>query len=331
MDRELNRKLNKEEQDASLEVLESWPVSVIIPTGSRCNLQCVFCTNRDKKASSHYKDLSYKEFLKYSEPLRFASSVGLYGWGEPLVNPEYAQMFEYVKDSFPGIEIHISSNGVLLSHEWAKRLVTYDHSAINISLNAATPETFFLLTKSTDFAQITKNIKALGEAKESMNKESPLVSLSFLLLRQNIHELPSFIQLTADLGVECVLLLDLILLDDRHHEGRLAADDDTTKGLFLRAQEISKRRGVRLISFSKSSFFRQSTGTKCFDPWESFKVSMNGDVSFCCYSPAIAGSLSTQSVSEVWNGEVYRYYRTTVNTDTPPPECQVCPRKEQRR
>jgi len=331
MDRQANRKLNKAEQDAFKEVLESWPVSVIVPTGSKCNLQCVFCTERGKTTIDQYQNLSFGTFLNYTNSLEFASSVGLYGWGEPFVNPHYVQIFEYVKDKFDGIEIHISTNGLLLTHEWIDRLISYRYSVVNISLNAATRRTFTLLTKNRNFGKIVRNIDLLVEARGNRSRQSPFISLSFLVLKQNIHELPAFVELAAQLGVDCVLLLDLIILEDRHYHYSLEGMEAETQECLLRAEELSKRNGVKLISFTKTSCFREDTGTQCFDPWESFKICMNGDVNICCYSKTTAGNLLQASVREIWNGEVYRYFRRTVNTNNPPFDCLSCPRKKRKR
>jgi MoaA/NifB/PqqE/SkfB family radical SAM enzyme len=39
------------------------------------------------------------------------------------------------------------------------------------------------------------------------------------------------------------------------------------------------------------------------------------------------GNLLEQSLEEIWNGEVYRTYRRTINTFRPPAACLWCPVK----
>jgi hypothetical protein len=39
------------------------------------------------------------------------------------------------------------------------------------------------------------------------------------------------------------------------------------------------------------------------------------------------GNLLEQTFDEIWNGEVYRAYRRTINTFRPPQACLSCPVK----
>lgn len=92
--RQENAKVNNLEKYYQRESLDSMPLGVMIPTGERCNLRCIFCTPRGKDQTHRYKDIDFERFLGLCDPLLlgFASFVGLYGWGEPLLNPEYGKM-----------------------------------------------------------------------------------------------------------------------------------------------------------------------------------------------------------------------------------------------
>ena len=67
--REKNDNLNQEERSVQKEILESFPVNVISPTGTRCNNRCIFCTDRSPETLSHYSDLPFEKWVKLSEPL----------------------------------------------------------------------------------------------------------------------------------------------------------------------------------------------------------------------------------------------------------------------
>jgi radical SAM protein with 4Fe4S-binding SPASM domain len=39
------------------------------------------------------------------------------------------------------------------------------------------------------------------------------------------------------------------------------------------------------------------------------------------------GNLSRDKLSDIWNGEKYRYFRRQVNSDNLPEDCKKCPKK----
>ena len=331
-----NYELNLSESDNQLEVLESFPVNVIIPTGMRCNFKCIFCTDRSKKCMSDYADLSFKQFVRFTEPLHGAFAVGLYGWGEPLINPDYYDMFDYVTKNFGGIQIHVTSNGSLMSSEWARRLASYKWSVLAISLNAAKSSTHKILTGSSQFNLILNNIRNIVALRQATGGDSPYIILSFVSMVQNIRELPDFVDMAVDLGADHVLIQDLMILREEHERHSLFFKQDLARRMYLKAKERVGKYPINFTVFSPVSYFPQGKGqcedkdqksTFCRDPWESFKISHNGDVFLCCYSSVVMGHMLNQTFEEIWNGDNYRYYRRHVNGDNPPEECKVCSKK----
>jgi radical SAM protein with 4Fe4S-binding SPASM domain len=352
---EENRRLNLAEQYAQLETLESKPLHVAVPTGNRCNLRCIFCTDRSSSSPTKYTDLTFDQFLKFTEPLDGALLTQLYGWGEPLVNPDYERMFDYVAEHFPGTRIYISTNGVLLTDKWVDKLLTYGKCLVNVSLNAATPETYAQVTQNNLFPRVVDNVRHLMQAKEDRGINDLVVTFSFVAIKPNIHELPHFIELSDELGIRYVTLQDLNILEESHAQLFLGEEEEEARQVFLAAAEIARARGVYLDSFTHYpvTYFVQDRSEaipialprdclsvweqdntpfypqpgECYEPWMTFLLSLNGEVTTCCRAREIMGNLLEQSFEEIWNGEVYRTYRRTINTFRPPEACTTCPVK----
>jgi radical SAM protein with 4Fe4S-binding SPASM domain len=61
-------------------------------------------------------------------------------------------------------------------------------------------------------------------------------------------------------------------------------------------------------------------------------VTANGNVLPCCISPWVArdydklilGNALAQPFDQIWNGERYREFRTTFESDRPPDPCRGC-------
>lgn len=359
--RQLNRDLNQWEKHYQKRILQSMPVTVQVTTGSQCNLRCVFCTDREGKSNQRYEDLTLEAFQNsLLEPLYLASEVQLYGWGEPFINRDYERIFDFVASNFPGIVIHISTNGTLLSKKWAEKLVGYDRCSVNVSIDAATRETYASLKKRDLFDQVIDNVRTLSNMRSESGKSTVFIMLSFVAMTKNIDELPCFVELASELGADYILIQDLMIIEESQAELSLTNDPERAYRAFISASQKAEERNITLSSFVsypvdyfsqkrlpqwEQSYFPAShfvdysrsgtivpvnpyySITDCFDPWERFMVGEDGSVGVCCRSSEVMGNLFEQSFQEIWNGEMYRYYRGTINTDFPPSQCATCPIK----
>lgn len=63
----------------------------------------------------------------------------------------------------------------------------------------------------------------------------------------------------------------------------------------------------------------------CSKPWTSFEVEHDGTVSPCCMAKVACGNVNSNSISELWNGEGFRYFRQKMASgewqDVCRPEC----------
>lgn len=349
-----NRKLNLMEQYNQFEVLQSKPLHVAAPTGNRCNLRCEFCT--DRGPSSRYTDMSFEQFMMFTEPLEHASLVQLYGWGEPFLNPDYERIFDFMTARYSGTRIYISTNGILLTEHWIDKVLSYGKCLVNVSLNAATPDTYKRLTHANSFNRIVSNVEELLRRREARGVADLVVTLSFVAVKPNLHEIPLFVSLSNQLGVNYVVLQDLRILEE-HHSDLFAGDMETeARQSFEAALEVARAEEIYLDSFTHYAvpYFEQDRSKsvriglptdclsvwemdedapfyprpgECYEPYYSFLISQNGAVTTCCRAKEVMGNLLEQSFEEIWNGEVYRYYRRTINSFRPPEACLSCPVK----
>ena len=172
--RGLNETLNSWERFFQREVLQSLPVAVGLPTGDNCNLRCIFCTERDEKSVYRYHNVSFSQFLAFAEPLRFASYIQIQGWGEPLFNPDYERIFDYVAQGSQGALISFNTNGVMLDGLWIEKLASVSNMHINVSLNAASRETYRSLMGRDHFHRVIDNIASLTREESKREIERSL-------------------------------------------------------------------------------------------------------------------------------------------------------------
>lgn len=352
---ERNLKLNLQEQLEQLDYLQSRPLHVAVATGQRCNLRCVFCSDRDASPAA-YTDLTLDQFLQFADPMDKASRVQIYGWGEPFFNPNYEQIFNYVVEHYPGTRIHVSTNGTLLTDKWIDRLLAYGKCLINVSLNAATAETYAQVTQRDLFDRVVDNLRRLVQAKQQRGIDDFVITVSFVTIKPNIHDLPRFVELCAELGIRHIKLLDLNVRRESLRHLFLGRDTAKVREIFLAAREIALAQDICLDTFvyypvtyfeqDRSAYtysdlpadlqpvWRQVGDTpfypqrgECYEPWQNFMVMQSGAVYTCCRGREVMGNLLEQSFQEIWNGEKYRAYRRSINSFRPPQACRGCPVK----
>ncbi len=326
-----NAWLNAYECAAQATVLRSLPVSVMLHTGSRCNFQCIFCTERIGGQHRDEADLSLERFLAHAAPLHRALRVSLYGWSEPLLNPEYPAIFDHVTENHPGIGLSIVTNGSLLNEDWARKLVSYHWTTLTVSVNATDASMHRMLSGSDRFEQVMENLRRVIGLRRAEGRCSPYLCLSFVALVQNIEQLPDFVDMAARLGIEAVVVQNLIVFRKEHEAYSLVHRQDCARRMYREARRRALKGGIALSLFSPAPYFFDEGDHVwplfCRDPWESFWVRPNGDVCMCCFSRTVMGNLEKQSLEEIWNGERYQYFRRHVNTAYLPEECKECPLK----
>jgi MoaA/NifB/PqqE/SkfB family radical SAM enzyme len=187
-------------------VLKSYPWNISIPVADLCNARCNFCTSwlEGKKV------LELEQLDLFEQVIRRALFIGLVGHGEPLAHPRFEALCDRLQ-SFIGqpSSAYTITNGALL-YRWLDRLPRINLQSYSISLNAATPETHDVVMGlgKNAFPRITESIGALLSDKSRTLRNN--VYITMVVTKQNIAEVPGFIELGNKLGVTQVVIRNLL-------------------------------------------------------------------------------------------------------------------------
>jgi wyosine [tRNA(Phe)-imidazoG37] synthetase (radical SAM superfamily) len=188
-------------------VLTSYPWNVTVPIADVCNARCTFCTSWLEGT----RVLALGEVPRFAEVLRFARLLGIAGHGEPLAHPQceeiFARMAAYLD---PRCESYVITNGVFLEQR-LDALRKIHATTFNVSLNAVTPETHqrVMGLGPTALPRILSTIQRLVEERES-GRATVRVTISFVVNRDNVHELSDFVRLGNRLRVDTIYLRTLM-------------------------------------------------------------------------------------------------------------------------
>jgi molybdenum cofactor biosynthesis enzyme MoaA len=184
--------------------LETMPRTIIIAHSGRCNLRCIMCGSNEDFVREDQKlnELIYQRDLPNLLPK--LSEIILTGNGDPLFmkdSREFMQKLDSKK--YKHISISLITNGQLFN-EYMWRSISHNHFGwINVSVDAATPETYEKIRRGGSWKIQQDNLKLISRLrKEKVFHE---FKLSFVVMKSNYQEMKRFVEMGLRLGADQVV------------------------------------------------------------------------------------------------------------------------------
>jgi AdoMet-dependent heme synthase len=163
----------------------------------RCNLTCPHCYSAVQTVTPD--ELSTAEARALIDDLG-ALHFNVIGWtgGEPLLRRDLEELIAYAKDKYQ-IRSGITTNGVLLSAERAASLKAAGVSAMQVSIDGASPETNRRMRLATE-AQFQKAVEGVRASKNAGIK----THMAMVLGQENLDEAPAYREFALSLGADSI-------------------------------------------------------------------------------------------------------------------------------
>jgi MoaA/NifB/PqqE/SkfB family radical SAM enzyme len=381
--REAYSKLNELEKVLNQELCYSWPNVLQFSLTDLCNIMCRFCGQmkyaemfKSEQYSAEDVTVAALERIFRDVEIGFPFHVDLSGDGEPLVAEGIANIFAFLRRKFPYSLLRVCSNGLALDEKMAELLVDLNVHALNISLNAATAETWLRVTGNQNFDKVISNIRYLQKYKAKMGATHPVVGMTFVATRTSVDDLPRFIELCHDVSAYAAAIHLMTVnyadqfADSLVHEKRKTnrilkqivqmaaernllltvptpfADESNENDVpsipnidhpaliqdYARAFKQAKRRGTppgrrAPINVDERPMLPVARpAQRCGYPWDYMLINGRGESRICCGDMlAEEGSIFEVGFAGMWNGNLRRYLRRTVNTERIDRNCYYCP------
>jgi MoaA/NifB/PqqE/SkfB family radical SAM enzyme len=330
----------------------SLPRQLYIEVTNRCNSLCKSCPlTYDHFLQWEPKHhLGWDEFLRIVDQVPVIERVVLHGIGEPLLNPDLPRMVAHLKAR--GAHVLFNTNAVLLDEARGDALTKAGLDELRISLDALTPELYHKLRGIDKLPRILSNIKAFAARRREqrgLETHQPAVSLWFVGMQENLHELPDIVRFAISTGVPEVHLQRLVYFGDG-----ATLDDDVTavreQSLHATLQDLQQRmvQECEALARANNLKFTASGATTpgeslavngkspwhgCYRPWSLMYITATGNALPCCIAPfavtdyeqIMLGNVLRDGIESVWNGAQYQSLRGAVLSDGPAPwPCQHC-------
>lgn len=323
------------------------PCSLNLMMADVCNSQCIMC-GHDYKACGSGRYLRLEDARRMFDHLDLSQVVDVIygGGGEPFLNPELADIAAHTHGRDPVIQHTVITNGLSNPPEVVRDLL---HNRVHflVSVNAASQESFQAVAGVDGFERVQASVRRMVELRKKMGCRVA-IHVSMILMKRTIRELPAFVRLAADWGVDGVKTLYARIYPPDYRvknsaEVRMSEDES----LFFHQQDSdrlvreAKETATSLaIAFDHEPLFADAVSREreCHEPWKSLFVNFNGDAYPCPASEILfmnkinlgryaSGNILKQPVMEFWNNPFWQALRRTNSNQGRQdivPECGCC-------
>ena len=207
-----NLRLNERKFRAGVTRLTSFPPQLRVTMEVRCNLPetsqaCVYCAwdfaKNEERGSPAF---TYQTLEDLGDFYDCATEIVDCSIGEPTMKKDFGKIIGQM--DLDGKFISLTTNGQLLG-EGRRREMLGKNMCIYVSIDSATAEGYSRY-RNKRFDDIVRNLSTLCRDKKQHNN-LPRVFTTFLVMRSNIAELPEYLDLMKEIGVDEVKLRSLNL------------------------------------------------------------------------------------------------------------------------
>ena len=265
--------LNREKQRP----FSTWQIELT----TRCPLQCKMCI-RSESDDWQYQDMALEDFKKILPYLGDVETVVLEGWGESLLHKDLSECIRLVKNK--GSQVGFVTSGMGLTRDRVSELIEAGVDFVGFSIAGTTQATHDAIRVNSHLPDVLDAIRLFREEKKRRGIPRPKMHLIYLMLKDNIHEVPSVPLFTKEAGLEEVILTNICHTINLWQEtqrvfvwedGR-SEYDETLQQAAINARRLN-------IRLKKPSLSVIDVPVCAENPLGSLYISAEGEVSPCVY------------------------------------------------
>lgn len=282
-------------------MLLEYPVHIIVNTVTACNLKCEHCfiTNYGIEIpDAHNNIMHFEKFLKILDRIAPAVKHAEYfqfSTFEELMHKRLFDMMDAVLRINPKIQFPIHSNTMLATTEKLEKLATYPVSEFTVSLDGMKKETVEAFKTGATFETIVETLqRALRLPWQAK------VGVVFVAHRDNIAELPDYVDWVHDMGIQTIYVNNLLSFTPKFRDKYLYTRTGNTEAerIFNEAIARVERNGQTIYM---PGLTPEAKGCSIV---EAVYIDQHGDVSPCDF---LAERTPFELLGETKQGEPIRF------------------------
>lgn len=295
---------------------------------TRCPLRCTMCI-KDEYRNWQHKEMDFENFKRIVPFLKDVQSVVLEGWGESLLYKHLIECILLIRQQ--GAEVGFVTSGMGLTEEYAKDLIGAGIDFMGFSLSGATNKTHNAIRVNSNLDALISSITTMKRLVAEKGVTKPAMHIVYLMLKENIDEVPSLIDLAGTIGVQQVVLINIVHVTNKRQDQERVftceeTNDEPYRAILTEARKRAQRYGLDLIIHSLQPC---DVAVCAENPLKNLYISADGEVSPCVYlGPPIVspfkrifcgkeysterisfGNILREDINDIWNSEMYTAFR----------------------
>lgn len=283
---------------------------------------------RSEREDWQFQDMPLESFKSLLPYLREVETVILEGWGESLLHPNLLECIQLVKREGP--EVGFVTSGKGLTQKRASELILAGLDFVGFSIAGTTAETHEAIRVNSHLSEILDAIQFIKEESLRQGHPQPRMHLVFLIVKDNIAEVPTIPFFAKEIGIEEVVIINIChTINTWQEEQRVFIwnSGENPYEKFLKQAETNARK--LHIKFWRPSISAKDVPLCDENPLKNLYISSDGEVSPCVYlypplpSPfkrifcgkehwvekVSLGNIFRESFPTIWNRESYVHFR----------------------
>jgi MoaA/NifB/PqqE/SkfB family radical SAM enzyme len=333
------------------------PESLNIELTARCNLTCGHCSSHGTpdlhRRNNQIPSMDPVMLQRLADEVFPAlSGVTLVGRGEPLLADEATWAVLVDALGRYSVMLRMVTNGTLLRRRLTLDLMPYI-DMVTVSIDGNSEETMSTNRGGVQLDQVLDGVRHFHELRRAAGlARRPKLGLSWTLKRNNIHELPGFIERMAEFEPDNFYSRHLLVFFEKDREQSLIGDPALTNRYLRPALAALRRLGIRSdcpplmseesqpaesaagvrVAISAKPSSGSGDRDRCPFVHRTAVVNVNGNVPTCSVPFARrAGSIAdVEHFADVWNGPVMTGVRAAIDTPHEWQQCRSCWYREAR-
>lgn len=168
-----------------------WPINMQVELTNYCNLKCPVCPTGAGYLKREAKAMDPALFERLMDEVgTYLLTMSLWGWGEPLLHPQLADILKIANDR--GINTLVSTNGYNLSNDNVlKALIDFPPTYLIVALDGITDEINRHFRVGAKLDPALYGVRELSRLKKQRNQTHPILHMRYIVMKHNEHELPT--------------------------------------------------------------------------------------------------------------------------------------------
>jgi MoaA/NifB/PqqE/SkfB family radical SAM enzyme len=248
---------------------------------TRCPINCRMCI-REMADNWLFGDMRLEDFKKLTPYFKDVETVILEGWGDSLLHKDFIEIIKLVKAE--GSQAGFVTSGSILDKNYITDIINAGIDIIGFSLAGVAPKTHGSIRLGSDLLSLTEHIQTFNKIKKDKNLQKPKLHIIYLMLKDNISEIPKLPQLVKEIGIEDVVLTNLIHITNDWQEGQRVYRCDEPLNPFKDLLKEAEAKAKELKITLRTHHLSPTDVAVCEEnPLRNLYISVDGEVSPCVY------------------------------------------------